>query len=261
MNDAPFQIEDRENCLIFKITRPHRLNAITVAVLDGLENCIDSLQQQEGNRGLIVSGEGERAFCAGTDLFERETLSEAERAAKSDRARDLLVRLHRAPFISIAALNGLAYGGGLELALACTFRIAAAHVQCSLPEVKIGLIPAYAGTQLLPAVVGSSRALDMMLTGRPVAAEEALQMGLINRIASEEQPLLEQAIDYLNSINQFSKVAINGIREAAAAAGSTLSDHGLEIEKEKVISVGQSEDAEEGVAAFREKRSPNFKHR
>lgn len=261
MSDAAFQIEDHSSYLLFTITRPHRLNAITGEVLDGLESCIENLEQQSGNRGLIVTAEGERAFCAGTDLFERETLTETQRLAKTDRARNLFVRLHRAPFVSVAALNGLAYGGGLELALACLFRIAAPHVECSLPEVKIGLIPAYAGTQLLPAVIGPSRALELMLTGRPVTTAEAHQMGLINRITTGDLPLLQQAIEYLNSITQYSKVAINGIRESAAAARIQLSEHGLQVERDCVIKVGKSKDAVEGVAAFREKRKPNFTHR
>lgn len=136
MTDSPCQIDQHDDHIVLTITRPARLNAITGEVLDHLTDCIEQLEQQSGNRGLIITGSGERAFCAGTDLFEREGLSEDEIRTKSDRARNLLVRLHRAPFISIAALNGLAYGGGLELALACVFRIAAPHVTCSLPEVR-----------------------------------------------------------------------------------------------------------------------------
>jgi len=261
LNDTDYSIEERDSCVIFKITRPKRLNAITSNVLDGLDACIEKLEQQTANRGLIIIGEGERAFCAGTDLFERDSLSEEQRSAKTDRARNLLVRLHKAPFISIAALNGLAFGGGLELALACVFRIAAPHCECSLPEVKIGLIPAYAGTQLLPAVVGPSRALDMMLTGRSVDAEEAKQMGLINRIAQADSTLVNQAIEYLDSITQYSKISIDAIRRCAAVAEPQLSDHGLAIEKDYVVKVGMSEDAAEGVAAFKDKRKPIFKHR
>lgn len=261
MSDSDYKIEERESCLVFHICRPQRLNAITSSVLDGLTSCIDQLEQENSNKGLIIIGEGERAFCAGTDLFERDKMSEVERGAKSDRARDLLVRLHRAPFVSIAAMNGLAYGGGLELAMACLFRIAASHADCSLPEVKIGLIPAYAGTQLLPAIVGPSRALDMMLTGRPVTSEEALQMGLINRIAKSNENLLLEAEEFLTSISKHSKIAINAIRESAAVAGPQLSDHGLAVEAEWVVKVGKSEDAKEGVAAFKEKRQPVFKNR
>ena len=134
-------------------------------------------------------------------------------------------------------------------------------MQCSLPEVKLGLIPAYAGTQLLPALIGPSRALDMMLTGRAVATDEALRMGLINRIATGEETLLEQAMEYLGSITRNSRVAIDAIRQCTAVAEPKLSDHGLQIERDYVIEVGRSEDAAEGVAAFREKRKAIFKHR
>jgi enoyl-CoA hydratase len=246
--------------MIFTITRPKRLNAITGKVLDGLTQCVDALEGQPG-RGLVVTAEGDRSFCAGTDLFERETLSDDQVRAKTIRARSLLVRLQKAPFISVAAINGLAFGGGLELALGCLFRLSAPLAEFSLPEIKLGLIPAYAGTQLLPLVVGPSRALDMMLTGRRVSADEALQMGLVNRIATNEAPLLDQAIEYLTSITRYSQVAIDAIRASSAAAGQQISDEGLDIERDYVISVGQSEDAREGVAAFREKRSATFKHR
>ncbi len=261
MTALDFEIEDSIECLVFKITRPARLNSITGSVLDGLEQCIDSLEQDTRNRGLIITGDGKKAFCAGTDLFERDSMSEDDRAKKADRARALIVRLHRASFISIAALNGLAYGGGLELAMACTFRIALPEVNCSLPEVKIGLIPAYAGTQLLPSIVGPSRALDMMITGRPINSEEALQFGLINRITIPEIALLDQARHYLSSITKHSKVAINAIQACVEVATPQLTEAGLQIEKNYVVAVGKSEDAKEGVLAFREKRAAVFKHR
>ncbi|MBL4866199.1 MAG: enoyl-CoA hydratase/isomerase family protein [Pseudomonadales bacterium] len=171
------------------------------------------------------------------------------------------MRLNKAPFISIAAINGLAFGGGLELALACVFRISAQHAEFALPEVKLGLMPAYAGTQFLPAVVGPSRALDMMVTGRSVSVDEAYQMGLINRVAKGDTPLLDQAKEYLGTITQFSQVAVNAIRESVAVAGMQITEEGLKAEQENVIKAGKSEDAKEGVNAFREKRTAVFKHR
>ena len=262
MTDSPCQIDQHDDHIIFTITRPARLNAITGEVLDGLTDCIEQLEQQSGNRGLIITGSGERAFCAGTDLVVPSRAYARMRFVLSPTApATCSCACIERPSSASPRSMASPHGGGLELALACVFRIAAPHAACSLPEVKIGLIPAYAGTQLLPAVVGPSRALDMMLTGRAVASDEALLTGLINRIADNETPLLNQAVDYLASINQYSKIAINSIRECAAAAQATLSDEGLALERGHVIEVGKSEDAAEGVAAFREKRPAVFNRR
>lgn len=253
-----FTIEKLDGGAVFRLTRPAKLNAITKAILKGLAGCIDELERNKA-RFLVITAEGERAFCAGTDLGESAGLSEQDRTAKNDGARALFVRLSKSPLLSVAAINGLAYGGGLELAMACTFRISAAHAKFSLPEVKLGVLPAYGGTQFLPAIVGKARALDMMLTGEPVDAQQALAMGLITRIASSEAPLLEQAIAYARSITRFSPIAIAGIRRAIEAAGESVTEEGLRAEQREMAIALASEDAKEGVAAFLEKRPAKFK--
>jgi enoyl-CoA hydratase len=131
---------------VFRIERPAKLNALTRPVLDGLAGCIDSLESQRLPL-LVITGRDDRAFCAGTDLSELQGLTAEQRSAKTSMARALLVRLSRSRLITVAAMNGLAYGGGLELAMACLLRIAAQHVKMSLSEIKLGLLPAYAGTQ------------------------------------------------------------------------------------------------------------------
>ncbi len=255
-----FTIERREGGAVFTLTRPAKLNAITRAILTGLADCIDTLEREEA-RFLIVTGEGEKSFCAGTDLGESSGLSELERVAKNDGARALFVRLSRSKLLSVAAVNGLAYGGGLELAMACTFRLAAPHARFSLPEVKLGVLPAYGGTQFLPAIVGKARALDMMLTGEPVEAPQALAMGLVTRLAATDTPLVDQAIAYARSITRFSPVAIAGIRRAVEAAGDSVTEEGLRAEQREMAIALASEDAKEGVAAFLEKRPAKFKGR
>ncbi|MFM8548504.1 MAG: enoyl-CoA hydratase/isomerase family protein, partial [Betaproteobacteria bacterium] len=209
-------------------------------------------------RLLVITSAGERAFCAGTDLGELKGLTLEERRAKSDASRDLLVRLHRSPLLSVAAINGLAFGGGLELAMACSLRITAAHATMSLPEIKLGLVPAYAGTQLLPTLVGKARALDLMLTGRAIDAREAHAIGLVHRIASAEGPLIDQALAFAREITRWSPGAIRAIRTCVDAAGEHLSDEGLAIEKHEVNANYGSADALEGMAAFLEKRAANF---
>jgi enoyl-CoA hydratase len=252
-----FEVDRHPDGAVFRLARPHKLNSLTRTIFAGLTSCIDELETN-GARFLIVTAEGERAFCAGTDLGEAAALALDQRGAKNDMARSLLYRLSRSALFSVAALNGLAYGGGLELAMACTLRVALPHVKLSLPEVKLGVLPAYGGTQFLPALIGPGRAADLMLTGRAIGASEALSIGLINRIADPSSPLIDQALDYARSVTQFSPVAVAGIRRCLAVAGSVVTEQGLAVEAEASRLVSESDDAREGVAAFLEKRPPVF---
>jgi enoyl-CoA hydratase len=255
--DPAFTVEPIAEGAVFTIERPAKLNALTRPVLEGLAACIDALEAQRG-RLLVVTGRGERAFCAGTDLGELQGLDMPARMAKTAMARDLLVRLSRSRLVSVAAINGLAFGGGLELAMACTLRLAAPHAALSLPEIKLGLLPAYAGTQFLPAIVGPARALEMMLTGRAVSAAEALAMGLVHRIAAADPPLRDQAIAYGREVVRFSPTAIAAVRACVDAAGPAVGDRGLAVEDAQVRANFDSADAREGVAAFLEKRPARF---
>jgi enoyl-CoA hydratase len=252
-----FSIEPLEDGAVFRIERPAKLNALTRPVLDGLAGCIDSLESQRLPL-LVITGRDDRAFCAGTDLSELQGLTAEQRSAKTSMARALLVRLSRSRLITVAAMNGLAYGGGLELAMACLLRIAAPHVKMSLPEIKLGLLPAYAGTQFLPALVGPSRAAELMLTGRPVDTTEAHSIGLIHRIATAQPTLIEQALSFGREVSGFSPSAIEGIRRCIEAAGPQVTDAGLAVEDHWVRAEFDSPNAREGVAAFLEKRAPRF---
>lgn len=254
---APFTTTALPEGAVFRIERPGKHNALTRAVLDGLAACLDELEARRA-RLLVVTGAGDRAFCAGTDLAELQGLSGEARMAKTVMARALLVRLSRSPVVSVAAINGLAYGGGLELAMACTLRIAAPGVSLSLPEVKLGLLPAYAGTQFLPALVGPARALEIMLTGRPVPADEALAIGLVHRVAAGDAPLLDQAVAFGREVVRFSPTAVAAIRRCVAAAGPQVTDAGLAAEDAQVRATFDGPNAREGVAAFLEKRAPRF---
>jgi enoyl-CoA hydratase len=257
---SDYLIDWQDETAIFTITRPQKLNAITAAVLDGITTVLDELEDGRG-RALVITGSGEKAFCAGTDLAESAALEQVAADAKTLRARALFARLYHSGITSIAAINGLAYGGGLELAMACTLRIALPHARLSLPEVKLAVIPAYGGTQMLPALVGRGLALDMMLTGRAVATDEALNMGLINRIADPDTALLEQAQSFLAEITRHSQVSIDAIRECIAAASDTVTDAGLAVEDIAMRRAQGSADAVEGVTAFLEKRTAVFTHK
>ena len=274
-----------DDCAVFRILRARKLNALTRNVMQGLSDCLDEAERR-GVRALVIVGQGEKAFCAGTDLAELKGLDSEARANKNRYSRNLLVRLHRSRIVSVAAVNGLAFGGGLELALACTFRIAASHATFSLPEVKLGVLPVYGGTQFLPKVVGPARAVDMMITGRTVGCAEALAMGLISRVAGTDgrpsvdptaigaglavaaaagplpaERLVEQALELARSVTCWSQVAVNAIRACVEASGTEVSDEGLASEDAQGAIVMASEDGREGVRAFVEKRPPVFRHR
>lgn len=260
MSDRDFERSERGEAIVLRLTREAKRNAITVAILDGLEQCCDDLDAGRA-RALVVTGEGGKAFCAGTDLAESASLGAEASDSKTQRARDLFVRIHRSEWLSIAALNGLAYGGGLELALACTFRVAAPGVKLSLPEVKLAVLPSYGGTQLLPALVGRARALDLMMTGRAVGAEEAIGFGLVDRIAAEPAGTLDAAFELLDAILVHSQFALDRVRRAVDASGPVVTDEGLAAEARYVTETMGSEDAREGVVAFLQKRKPAFVHR
>lgn len=242
---------------VFTLHRPSKLNAITGRILHDLEQCLDALLARDA-RLLVIAGGSDRAFCAGTDVAELRGLSHDAQVEKCIKARNLLVRLSQSPIVSVAAIGGVAYGGGLELAMACTLRIASPSATFSLPEIKLGLVPAYAGTQMLPALVGPARALEIMLTGRILSVEEALSIGLIHRVSQDEGPIDEAALRFGREVTCHSAEAAHAIRKCVDAFGGGLSASGLRAEEECVRAIFDSPDAREGLAAFFEKRAPNF---
>ena len=252
-----FTVEPVPEGAVFTLQRPSRLNALTQSLRRGLIQAVDHLEA-EGRSLLVITAAGDRAFCAGTDLTELEALDTATRIARCDEARAQMLRLSRSPVVTVAAINGLAYGGGLELAMACTLRIAVPHAQLSLPEVKLGLLPAYAGTQFLPTLVGPARALELMLTGRVVTAQEALAMGLIHRVAAPHAPVHEQALAFGREVTRHAPSAIAAIRACVAAAGAQVTTEGLAVEAAQVQTQFAHPDAQEGMTAFLEKRMPQW---
>jgi enoyl-CoA hydratase len=241
---------------VITLDRQEALNALSSAVLRELAEAFDRVGDSDA-RALIVTGAGAKAFCAGADIKELtgRSLSEQRRDAAFGQA--VLARLDALPMLSVAAVNGYAFGGGLELALACTFRIAVPAAKMGLPEIKLGLIPGYGGTQRLPRAVGEARALDMILNGRTVDAQEALRIGLIHRIV-EGDPV-QSAIGFARGFSGFGLPALRLARDAVKRALEVPLHEGLKIEADLNTLAFQTQDAVEGMSAFMEKRKPQFK--
>lgn len=240
---------------VVTFNRPDALNALSFQLIRDLGARFDEVAASDA-RGLILIGAGEKAFCAGADIKElrgRDMQAQKEGAELGQR---IFAKLDRLPMPSLAVINGYAFGGGLEVALACTFRIATKNAKMGLPEIKLGLIPGYGGTQRLPRVVGPARALEMILTGKTVGAEEAERIGLVTRLVDGDA--LQAGITFAREFSGFSLPVLGLAREAIARGLDTTLDDGLRIEADLSTLSFQTKDAEEGMAAFAEKRKPKF---
>lgn len=240
---------------LITLDRPEALNALSSAVLRELEQTFDEVATGDA-RALIVTGAGTKAFCAGADIKELVGRSLTEQRRDAAYGQAVLAKLDTLPMPSVAAINGYAFGGGLELALACTFRVAVHTAKMGLPEIKLGLIPGYGGTQRLPRVVGEARALELILSGRTLDAEEALRIGLIHRIA-EGDPV-QAAVTFARSFSGYGLPALRLARDAVKRALEVPLHEGLGIEADLNTLAFQTEDAVEGMSAFMQKRKPKF---
>jgi enoyl-CoA hydratase len=247
-----------EEFALLTLNRPHALNALNAALLDELAAAFD-WGVASGARALLITGAGDRAFCAGADIAELGGRSVPRVKADSERGQALFRRLDRYPLASVAVINGYAFGGGLELAMACTFRLATANARMGLPEIKLGVIPGYGGTQRLPRLVGEARALELIMSGRAIDAEEALRIGLVNRVLAGDP--LAAAMAFAREFTRYSLPALAFAREAVQRALTTTLGEGLTIEADLSTLAFQMRDAAEGTAAFLEKRPPRFEDR
>jgi enoyl-CoA hydratase len=252
------ELHTQQGLALLTINRPQALNALSFALIADFAAAVDTVAASDA-RALIITGAGEKAFCAGADIKELtgRALGEQKRGAELGQAA--FAKLDHLPIPSIAFVNGYAFGGGCELALACTFRLATANAKFGLPEVKLGLIPGYGGTQRLPRLIGEARAMEMILTGRSVGAEEALRIGLANRIV--EPPAIDGVIAFSRELTGFSKVVSQFARLAVQRAGYTSLPEGLRAEADLSTLAYQTRDAAEGMQAFLEKRPPRFEDR
>ena len=245
-----------EEFALITLNRPDALNALSFALIRDLGRAFDEVAASDA-RALLITGAGTKAFCAGADIKELTGRSLTAQKEGAEFWQATFAGLDRLPLPSVAIINGYAFGGGLELALACTFRIATKNAKMGLPEIKLGLIPGYGGTQRLPRVIGEARALEMIMTGRTVDAEEAQRIGLVNRLADGDA--VAQGIAFAREFSGYSLPVLGFAREAVRRALDNPVNEGLRIEADLSTLAFQTADAVEGMDAFIAKRKPHFK--
>lgn len=251
-----FSIQD-DHIGIMTLNRPAQANALSAAMLEEINQTIQEIKHDENIRCLLMTGAGAKVFCAGADLKERRLMTEQEAKEAVLTIQQTFTDIESLPVPVIAVINGHALGGGLELALACDLRIARAGAPLGLPETGLAILPGAGGTQRLPRLIGPGKAKEMIFTGTSLRAEEAVQIGLIERISTADS-LMNDAITLAKQITKNAPIAL---KEAKQAIQSSL-DHdlqtGLTKEYEAYLRLIHTEDRLEGLKAFQEKRTPHY---
>jgi enoyl-CoA hydratase len=248
---------DEAGIALVTINRPEKRNALSRAVVMELGAAFDRVAADAAIRAAIVTGAGDTAFVAGADIAELAALSAMEMRQYALEGQRVFRRLETAGKPSVAAVNGFALGGGLELAMAATVRVASENARLGQPEVKLGLIPGFGGTQRLPRLVGRGRALWMLASGEPIDAAEAWRIGLVNAVAPQAE-LLGAARAWLGKVLQNGPLAVRLAMEAVDAGLDGGVEEGLQLEAALFGANAASEDRREGTRAFLEKRTPAF---
>jgi enoyl-CoA hydratase len=247
-------LEDR--ILIITINRPDKMNALNKDVFSDLESAIDEIYSNKDIGAAIITGAGEKAFVAGADISEFITLSPGKAPDLARRGQNVFDKIENCPKPIVAAVNGFALGGGCELALACHFIYASEKAKFGQPEVNLGLIPGYGGTQRLTQLVGRNIAMELLMSGNMISAKEAMESGIVNKVVKQED-LLTTTKAILGIILTKAPVAVSKIIECVNNFDHT--QQGYDFEVKKFSECFATEDMKEGVAAFLEKRRANFK--
>lgn len=249
--------EQQGNVAILTLHRPESYNALNREMLHSLRDHIDKIRHDRNTRVVIITGSGMKAFCSGADLKERKTMTEAEVRQYIELIRDTFTRIESMPQPVIAVINGIALGGGTELALACDLRIIADSALMGLTETSLGIIPGAGGTQRLPRIVGVGVAKELIYSARKIAATEALQIGLVNRVSSADA-LLSDALTFAAKIAENAPLALAQAKKAINEGIEVSLDIGLEIESMAYQVLIPTQDRKEGLVAFAEKRKPRY---
>src|SRR5438876_8744389 len=249
---------ERDGVALVHLNRPPA-NSYDRAFLDDLNAAVDQVRWDGDLRGaVVISDLAPRFFSAGADINNFKNSTQQQRVMTVLHAQEILLKIERTPKVFVAAISGHALGGGLEIALACDFRFAAeGEYRLGLPEVTLGLLPGNGGTQRLQRLVGRTRALDMMLTGQPVNAARASEIGLVDRVVPESE-LVATAVEYVAKLAKGPTLAVGNIKVATRLGADLPLEGALALEREAVWRLFMSEDAAEGLTAFGEKRTPNW---
>jgi enoyl-CoA hydratase/3-hydroxyacyl-CoA dehydrogenase len=255
-DDGPVKLETRGAVAIAWLDRPPA-NSLAPEAIAALRRVWEHVDGDEAIRALVIASANPMLFCAGADIKAFTTMDADAGRALLDETHALLRAFEHSSVATVAAVNALAFGGGCELAMACDVRIAAESATFGQPEVALGIIPGFGGTQRLPRLVGESKALEMNLTGEPVSADEAYEIGLVNRVVPDHE-LFDTAVAWARKLAGQAPIAVREIKRASAHGDL---DAGIEAEKRGFATAFGSEDAREGIAAFLQKRSARFRGR
>ncbi len=258
MDEKVLLTEERDGIAILTLNRAKVMNSFDFALLYALKEQIEAFKFNNNIRVVIITGAGQKAFCAGADLKERTTYSESQVKTFIFTIRNLFTSIEHLNKPAIAAVNGVALGGGTELALACDIRIASMNALMGLTETRLAIIPGAGGTQRLPRLIGRGKAKELIFTGRRVDAIEALQIGLVNQIC-EQESLLDECLKMAAMICETGPIAIEQAKYAINYGLETDLHTGLGIESNAYWVTIPTEDRLEGLAAFQEKRKPVYK--
>ena len=251
------KIDHTEGVVTVSISRPEALNALNLKTLSELIVVLQQTYQQPDYRGIVLTGDGDKAFVAGADIKELSALTQDQAFAFAQNGQRLFKLIEDCPKPVIAAVNGFALGGGCELAMACHIRIASVNAKFGQPEVNLGIIPGYGGTQRLTQLVGRGKALELMMTGDMISAEEAKVIGLINHVVPKEE-LMTFALSMMNRILSRGPVAVANVVRSVNA-GFNFEFAGYEAEAQSFAACTTTQDFKEGTEAFIAKRQPKFK--
>ena len=257
MTDSLLLIDDVDGVRTIHVNRPDKLNALNAATIDALDAAFANADAEAGVRVVVLTGSGPKAFVAGADISEMNTLTPVQGRDFSLRGTRMMRRVEKMRKPVIAMVNGFAFGGGLELAMCCHLRIAADSAKVGQPEINLGLIPGFGGSQRLLRLAGRAATLELCLTGAPVTAERALQLGIVNRVVPAAD-LHAETMQLARQLATAAPLALRGMLDCVNIGGECGIEEGLEYESAQFGLVFSTDDMREGTSAFLEKRKPTF---
>jgi len=260
MTDSPLLIADRDAVRVVTVNRPDKLNALDAATLDALHYAFDAAAADAAVRAVVLTGAGPKAFVAGADIAQMSGLTPAQGRDFALRGQRMMRRVEKMPKPVIAMVNGFALGGGLELAMCCHLRIAADTAKVGQPEINLGLIPGFGGTQRLLRLAGRAAVLELCLTGAPIDAVRAQQLGIVNRVVPAAE-LEAETMKLAGQLAAAAPLALRGILDCVNVGADCALEEAMEYEAAQFGLVFSTEDMREGTRAFLERRKPEFRNR